>query len=124
MLRRGQKQVHHAITAADPSELSPRRPAPRPTKLSQAQASAVRISTPRVEKMPPPTIPPTAIAQVWLKPSFFRDRSSISTLCPPTALKAWRISGGVVRDLLLKKSSLTRPPSSLRNGEVFGKNLL
>jgi len=47
---------------------------PATLKLSQAQAPAIPTTTPSVEKMPPPIMPPTAIDQVPFKPSLDLDR--------------------------------------------------
>lgn len=43
---------------------------PATQKLSQAQAPTMLMTSPRVEKMPPPIIPPTAMDQVAFSPSF------------------------------------------------------
>src|SRR5665811_1044239 len=58
-------------------------------KLSQAQRPATETTTPSVEKMPPPIIPPTAIAHAPSRPStlfslscFALIETHISQPCP------------------------------------------
>jgi hypothetical protein len=43
---------------------------PAAAKLSHAHTPAIPTTTPSVEKIPPPTIQPTAIDHIALKPSF------------------------------------------------------